>query len=173
MTPIPALPRLQTRYVILALGWVLGVWGLADLSGRLAQRRQEVKTAQLQVQKYHAIVALKPRIASAYQAYASAFEPGSTRIGPQAFLEELEGCADGSMQLNLKPQALRNQAKDADAKHLGVEVELEATQQGVMAFLDRLFALPSLVELERFHIAASASAEHPLKASLLVSKHEL
>lgn len=166
--------RINISYAILAVGWLLGLWLAADLGARSAQRRLELDTARQHLAKYQAIAALTPRIEATYQTYAGVFQPQEPQpAGAQAFMEQLEGCADGSMQLNLKPQALRSQAKDIGTKQIGVEVELETTQQGVMAFLDRLFALPSLVELERFQVAASASAEYPLKASLLVSKHEL
>lgn len=168
MTP----PKKSARHffevsgTFLALGWVMGFWLVVTLSGRVAQRGQELAVARQHLSTYQAMAVLKPHVAAAYQAYASAFE----HVGPQAFLEELEGCADSSMQLNLKPQAVRGQD---GAKQIGVDVELEATQQGVMTFLDRLFALPSLVELERLQVAASASPEYPLKANLLVSKHAL
>ena len=172
MTSPTLLPRINTPYAILAIGWLLGVWLAFNMSHRAEQRRVELETAQQQVQKFQALAALKPRIAAQYQAYAAAFQEGEQQPGSQSLMGQLEGCADDGMQLNLKPQA-RSQPKDADSKQVSVEVELEATQQGVMAFLDRVFALPSLIEVEKFQMAGSASTDRPLRATLLVSRHEL
>lgn len=152
---------------LLILAWGLGLWLGVRLGHRLARLNQEAAAAQQRLIHLQGLAARRPRISQTYQAYAGVFEEGSGHAWRQAFLEELEGCADAGVQLTLKPQAIRSHG---DVSRLGVAMEIEATQEGLLAFLDRIFALSALVELDRLQVSTAASPDYPLKASLLVSK---
>jgi hypothetical protein len=49
-------------------------------------------------------------------------------------------------------------------------MDVDASQEALFEFLDRLLAWPRLIELERLRIGASPSREFPLRASIVVHK---
>ena len=53
---------------------------------------------------------------------------------------------------------------------LALELDVEATQQELLTFLDRLFGSSDLIEVESLRIATSASPERPLRANLTLTK---
>ena len=147
---------------LLGVGLGLCLWnrlGILDRQARAARQRM----AQLQ-----ALAARTPQIAQRSRAYAGFWSEGSDERLRQAFFEELEQFAgEGTLQLNLKPRLLQREGR---VGRLGVELEIAATQAELLAFLDRVFAHPSLVEVERVRIAPTAAPESPLRATLIVNK---
>ena len=148
--------------------WLLSVWIGLFLCNRLKELDRQQLVAQQQRARLEALAARQPYLEQQARTYASFLADGSDEFLQQAFFDELEQfAAEGGLQLNLKPWPIQ---RDGDVRRLGVELEVEATQGSLLAFLDRLFASSSLCELERLRIATAASAEYPLRATLVVSK---
>jgi hypothetical protein len=147
---------------LLALGLGLSLWD------RLRILDRQALAARQRMAQFKALAARTPRIDQRSQAYAGFWSEGSDELLRQTFFEELEQFAGGGkLPLNLKPRPIRREGR---VGRLGVELEVDATQAELLAFLDRVFAHPSLVELERLRIAPTASPESPLRATLVVNK---
>lgn len=146
----------------LVTGLVLPQWD------RLAELRQQEELATAKLEKLQRLIARRPAIEHAYAGFAEFRTDEPDSLVQRVFLDELEQLSGGgALQLNLKPKPLdQSQAMD----RVGVEVEVDATQEALLEFLDRLFAWPRLIEIERLRIAASPSREYPLRASLVVQK---
>jgi len=148
--------------------WMLSAWIGLSLWNRLKELDRQHLVAWQQRARLEALAARQPHIEQQSLTYASFWADGSDAFLQQAFFDELEQfAAEGGLQLNLKPRPIQ---RDGDVRRLGVELEVEATQGSLLAFLDRVVASSSLCELERLRIATAASAEYPLQATLVVSK---
>ena len=148
--------------------WMLSVWLGLSLWNRLKELDRQQLVAWQQRARLEALAARQPHIEQQARIYASFWADGSDEFLQQALFDELEQfAAEDGLQLNLKPRPIQ---RDGDVHRLGVELEVEATQGSLLAFLDRLFSSPSLFELERVRISTAASAEYPLRATLVVNK---
>ena len=162
---------IRRRWVALAMmpTALLGVGLGLCLWNRLMILDRQARAARQRMAQLQALAARAPQIAQRSRAYAGFWSEGSSdeRLR-QAFFEEMEQFAgEGTLQLNLKPRPFQRQDR---VGRLGVELEIAATQAELLAFLDRVFAHPSLVEVERLRIAPTASPESPLRATLIVNK---
>ena len=165
------LPREQ-QLAIAALGvmvsWVVVSWIGLPLWNHLNQLDQQRLLAEKKLTRLKELASRKPIIEQAYQRYARFRSAEPDERIQQAFLNELEQLGQGGeFSMNLKPRPAQRQG---DVTRFGVELDVEATQQDLLAFLDRLLASASLLELERLRISTTASKDHPLKATLLVNK---
>ncbi len=164
-------PREQTlalaTVVIVCVSAATSRFGLPKLD-RLSQLEQQEDVAQRKLARLRELAARQSQIERAYQSSASfrAREPDEVMLA--AFLDELEQLARAkTVQMNLKPRPIR---REGVLVRLGVELELDGTQEALLGFLDSLFAGPNLIELERLRIGPSPSKGLPLRATLLVNE---
>ena len=144
-----------------AVGWPL--WN------QLTQLTQQTAVAQKRIIRLRELVRRRPGIEQLYQSYAAlrGGADSADRMG-RTFLDELEQLAHAAnLQLNLKPKPL---TREGDVSLIAVEVEVDASQEALLAFLDRILALPRLIRLERVRLASSASKDYPIRATLLLEK---
>jgi hypothetical protein len=164
-------PREQKLVLLAAV--LIAMWVVVSRIGRplldqLTQLEQRTSASQQKLDRLRELADRHPSIERAYQAYAVYRSEESDESGQGAFFSELEELAQSvGLQLSLKPRPIQ---RDGSLSRLKVELDVEATQEKLLAFLDRLFAHPSLIELDRLRISASASKAYPLKATLLVNK---
>lgn len=168
-------PRFSTRergLGILVL-MAIAIWGSVSWMGvplweRLASLQQEAQTAQQKTARLQALVQRRSQIEQQYARDARFVAEEPDDVLHRRFLDELEALAkEGDLQLNLKPRPVQ---RERSLSRLGVELDVEAPQDGLLAFLDRLLTAPSLIELERLSLSATPAKDHSLKATLLVHK---
>ena len=170
-----ALWNFSSRERTLTLGVVLlvGMWGVLSWIGwplldQFQQLEQQVKVASKKLEKLQGLSNRRPAIEQAYQRYAAFRSGESDELSQGAFLDELEQLARaGNVQISLKPRPVQRQER---VSRLGIEVEVASTQEAILAFLDRLLASPSLVELDRLRLSTTASKDAPIKATLIINK---
>ncbi len=142
------------------VGWPLWV--------RLQEVEERVHLSQQKMVKLRELAADAPSIEQAHVAYATFMTTESDEAAHRAFLEELEELArEGNLQLSLKPGRVEQQGR---ISRLGVEVEADATQEELLAFLDRVLSWSGLIELDRMRLSATASQESPLKGQFSLSR---
>ena len=165
----------ENRRVVLIAVAAAGVLGWGLLSGlalprwaRLQQLREQATISEKKIERLRRLVKRKPAIEQAYQRDADMRSADPDPIIQRIFLDELEQLTQGrNLQMNLKPKTAPD---DRQSDRVVVDVEIDATQDSLLEFLDQLFAWPRLIELERLIISASPSKEYPLRASLTVNK---
>jgi len=163
----------RERTLAVAAAMVIVLWGLVSwlllpLSGRFVQLRETTAGALAKLERLQQLARQKGRIEQRAQAYAPFWSDEPEEALRGAFLDELEQlAASASLQLNLKPRPSR---QEGHITRLGVELEVDATQDRLLAFLDLLLKQPSLYEIDRIRISTSASKEFPLRAALIVNK---
>ncbi len=146
--------------LVVVLAWAAGrvAWPLWDRWQML--RRQSVawqaRLARLQLLAARASVVEDAADASAGTA------PWPSDMTERQLLDEVEQLAGGGqLQLTLKPQV-------AAPGRWGLEIEVDGHQPAVLAFLDRLLALPARLELERLTLHATGTAAAPLRATIVI-----
>ncbi len=148
--------------------WVVVSWWLLPLWDRAHQLGAAALHARQRLEHLQQLLQREPAITQRYQAYAAYQSAQSQELLRQGLLDALEEWArTDNVQMNLKP---RPASRDGDVARLGVEVEVEATQEALLAFLGRVLSQPALIELERLKITVTAAKERPLRASLVLSQ---
>lgn len=148
--------------------WVVVSWLGLPLVDRFTQLERYATVSRKKLARLRELASRKPVIEQAYDAYAAYRSGESDESAKTAFLNELEGLAQGGgLQLSLKPRPIQ---RDGPISRLGVELTIDATQEALLAFLDRLLTQPSLIELDRLRISATTSKEYPLRAILVVNR---
>jgi len=160
--------KLTIVTVMVILVSVIVSWLGLPLWNRLTQLDQATLVSQKKLARLRELASRKPAIEQAYQAYTPFRSPESDEVIQGTFLDELEQLARaGNLQISLKPRPIQRQGH---MSRLGIELEIGATQQALLAFLDQLLTRTSLIELERLRISTTVSKEYPLRATLLVNK---
>ena len=171
MKPMSGSPSRQQLLLFAAIG-VVG-WGVVSLSAmplwmKLHHLEEQGMVSQKKLVRLRELANRRNVIDQAYQRYAAVWSKESEEVAHRAFLDELEQLAQADqLQLNLKPRPIE---REGDVVRVGVELDVEAAQPALFAFLDRLFSQASLIELERLKISTTPSADHPLRATLVVNK---
>ena len=168
-------PKLLPREQKLALGAVtiIAVWVVVSALGaplweRFHELQQRASVSQSKLSRLRELASRKPLIEKAYQASAGYRSDEPDESIKAAFLSELEQLArEHGIPLSLKPRPIQY---DGHVSRFGVELDVDATQEKLLAFLDRLLSQPLLVELDRLRISATTSKDYPLRANLLVNR---
>ena len=90
------------------------------------------------------------------------------REAQSAFLNELETLARTSgLQLNLKPRLEKSEERFS---RFEVELDVEGAQENLLAFLDGLLGMPTLLAIDRLRLSSVPAKEHALRANLVLQK---
>ncbi len=153
--------------VVLIAGGVVS-WLILPRWQRVAELREQTARSLEKLQRLEALAQQGPEIDAAYQRYAALASTDDPETAQRRFLDELDGLAQGAgLHLDLKPRPIQ---AGEPLRRVSVEIDAQATQEALLAFLDQLFTHPSLLELERLRISTSISADAPLRANLVVTK---
>ena len=162
----------RERTLAVAAAAALGLWLLVavvilPLWDRLPELRDRAALAQEKIQRLRELSGR--RSAGGPQAVDSLWRSEqSPELLQRDFLEEIEQWArSDEIQINLRPKPL---ARGKDTVRLGLELDIESTQEALLAFLDQLLSQPALLEIDRLKIGLSASKERPLRTTALVNK---
>ena len=171
MTPTAPASNRQQFLLIAALavvGWAVVSSAAMPLWSRLSELDEQSLVAQKKLIRLRELASRQAQIDHDYAAYHPFWSKASNEAAQREFLDELEQLAQADgLQINLKPRPLE---QEGGIRRISVELDVEASQQALMSFLDRLFSHPSLIELERLKIASAVSDQPTLRASLLINK---
>ena len=148
-------------------------WGLLSAVAlpswtKLRELHQQSQVARKKLVKLQRLAGRKPAIEQRYAADAAYIAVEPSADVKRTFLDELEQLTQGpDLQLTLKS---RPPVEENGVTRIPVEVEVDATQDSLMQFLDRLLAWPRLVEIDRLRIGMGPSKELPLRGELLVNR---
>jgi Tfp pilus assembly protein PilO len=171
MTLRPRERRLALLAAVLIGCWVLVTWLLQPLWERLRDLRLHVDTHTGKLDALQRLLTQGPSIEREYAALSGYLQAGDEAHAQGSLLSELEALSRRSgVQLNLKPRPGRG---DDRVSRFEVELDVEGSQQGLMAFLDELLRLPRLVTIDRLRIATVVAKPDVLRASLILSQLSL
>ena len=148
--------------------WVVVSWIGLPLWDRLTELQERAQLGGQKLQRLQALAHRHPSRVKTPSTDPAFWSSASAEELQRLFLDELDGLARaGKLQLNLKPRPTQ---RDGSAIRLSVELDVDATQESLLSFLDQLLRKSWLVELERFRITTTASNDYPLRAALLLTK---
>lgn len=163
----------RERRLALVAAVIIACWGfLGWVVQPMLNRSYELQRyAETHTEKLQALRRLERQAAlteQRYQAYAGYLESVDDEHAQGLFLDELEALSTKSnVQINFKPRPGRREER---VSRFEVELDVEGSQQHVMAFLDELFHLLKLIEIERIRITAVPMKSDVLRANLLLQK---
>lgn len=161
--------RLALIAAILIGCWVFVSWVVLPLFDLVGDLRLRVDAHTEWLGALSRLLAQAPDIERDYRQYAGYLETADDEQAPAAFLGELEALARRSnVQLNLKPRP--GKREERLSSRFEVELDVEGSQQSLMAFLDELFRLPKLITVERLRISTAPAKPDLLRASLVLQK---
>ena len=148
--------------------WALTAGFVQPLWDRVRESRLSVETHVKKLGMLSHLVTQAQLIEQEYHRLIGYLDQRGTDQARGAFLNELEALSrTAGVTLNLKPRPIK------EVDHLNrfeVEVDAEGSSEHVLAFLDALMRMPSLVTIERLRIAIQPSKARQLRASLLVQR---
>ena len=172
MKRLPALRPSEQRLALMAavvlLSWGVVSWIVQPLWDRVHDLRLHVDTQLEKLEAVNHLLSQEPSVARRHQTLASHLHVESDERVEGSLLHELEALSSQSnLTLNLKPHPLK--AED-HVSRLDVELDVEGSQEKLLAFLDALLGLPRLVAIERLRISSVPTKEQQLRASLLIQQ---
>ena len=163
--------RPRERRLAVIAGTLIACWALLSalvqpLWGRVRALQVRVTAHAEKLDALRRLLARGGAIERAYAALAPYLETADDETVRSALLAQLESLARTTgARLSLKPKPM---TREGPAGRFDIELEAEGNQEALLAFLDRLFALPRLMAIERLRIAAAPAAPQTLRASLVV-----
>lgn len=166
--PLSARERRLTLIAAMLIGaWAAVSWVVEPLWFRARQAEQHVEIQTRKFQQFGDLFAERDAIEQQYQAIVPYLGGGNAQA-PAGFLGELEVLAKrADVQVDLKPKPVKQQG---DLSRLGVELQLQATQAQLFAFLDALLTMPRLIEVERLQISSAPGQADILRAYLVIEQ---
>jgi len=148
--------------------WVVVSWVVQPLWDRVQELRLHLQTQSEKLAMLHQLLAQAPPTAEESSQVASSAAPQSIEEERGAFLSELEALSRANhLQLHLKPKPIR---REGQISRFDVELEVEGSQQSLLAFLDALFDMRKLLSLERLRIASMPTKDNTLRAHLVIER---
>ena len=171
MKPFPTLKPRERRLALVAAvfiaGWALVAWLVQPLWDRLRELHLDVRTHAEKFQAMQRLLEQAPSIERDYEQYVPYLQSPDDDGTPQSFMKGLEALSRrSSVQLNLKPH---QQKPDKGVTRFEVEIELEGSQPNLLAFLDELLLVKTLITIERLRIS-TAPTPGLLRATLLLHR---
>ena len=163
----------RERRLALMAAIIVACWGffagiVQPMLDRLHEIRRHTETHTEKLQALDRLVRNTSLIEQRYNTYAGYLESVDDEHTQGSFLDELEALSTKSnVQINFKPRPGKQEDR---ISRFEVELDVEGSQQHVMAFLDELFRMAKLIEIERVRIAAVPMKADTLRANILLQK---
>jgi len=155
-----------------ALGVVM-TWAVVSHVGvplweRMSLLQQQATLSEEKTARLRELLRRKPLIEQQHATYTHFWSDESDELIQGAFLDQLEQMAEAAkLHLSVKPRPISQIGKTS---RFEVELEVDATQESLLTFLDQLLRWPHLIEIVRLRISTTVSKEYPLRATLVVNK---
>lgn len=166
-------PR-EFRLAMIA-GGLIGCWGVVSLIvqplwDRNNDLRLEVETRMERLGAVSRLLEEAPRIESQYQQIAPLLQ-GNDDASQGAFLNELEALSsEAQVRMNMKPRAIKQEGR---VNRYEVELDVEGSQDQILAFVDAILKLPKLMTIERLRLLSAPTREQRLRANIVIQKLSL
>jgi hypothetical protein len=169
--PLVLRPRERRLALIAALvvgSYAVISWIVEPLWDRSRELAHRLEAQSSKLSAFSELLQQAPVIEQDHARIAAYLTPEEDEEG-RAFLHALETLSRRTnLQLNLKPRPAKG---DERLRRFEVEVDLEGSQQSLLAFLDELLRMPELLAIERLRISSSSFKREPsLRASVVVQK---
>ena len=158
--------RLAFVATVIIATWGAVSWGVQPLWDKTRELKDHLET---QTGRLNAVGDLLE--------HAAAIDEEHQQIAPYLSQEDEEGSAflhaleaisrRASVQLNLKPHPVKREER---LSRFEVELDVEGAQDRLLAFLDELLRMPTLLTIERLRISSVSGKERSLRANLVVQK---
>lgn len=165
--------RPRERRLILMVAAVVGCWAVVSwvvqpLWDRVQELRGHLHTQSEKLSMLNQWLAQAPPPTEESSQVASDTAPQNIEEERSAFLSELEALSRANhLQLHLKPKPVR---REGQISRFDVELDVEGSQQSLLAFLDTLFGMRKLLSLERLRIASIPTKNDTLHAHLVIER---
>lgn len=172
MKPVLTLKPRERRLALIAAvfiaSWALVSWLVQPLWDRLRELHLHVEAHAEKLQAMQRLLEQAPSIERDYESASPYLQSPDDDGTPQSFLKGLEALSRrSSVQLNLKPHPGKS---DERVSRFEVEIELEGSQPNLLAFLDELLHVQTLITIERLRMSTAPSTTHLLRANLLLQR---
>ena len=158
--------RLALAAAVLIGCWALVSWLVQPLWERARDLEVHVAAKSGKLEALTRLLAESSAVGKRYAQLAAAFKEGIDEQAQPSFLEELEALSrTAGVQLNLKPKP---PARDVHTDSVEIELDVEGSQQNLMAFLDGVLHLPRLIVIDRVRIATAPINPNLLRANLVI-----
>ena len=148
--------------------WVLVSWVVQPLWNRAGELRRHVETQTEKLEKFSRLLAEVPALERERQRLAGYLRAENEEQAQSGFLNDLEALSrQSNLHINLKPRPMK---REGQVSRFEVELDLEGSQESLLAFLDALLRLPRLVQIERLRLSSVPTKEQLLRADLVVQK---
>ena len=159
--------RLAFIAAMALLSWAVVSLIVQPLWDRVRELQLQVETQLEKLDAVNRLLAQEPSVSRRHQALAGHLQLEGGDQPEGSLLDELEALSrQSNLKLNLKPHPV----KPGQVSRLEVELDVEGSQEKLLAFLDALFGLPRLVAIERLRISSIPTKEQQLRASLLIQQ---
>ena len=169
---LPAFQSRERRLLLIGAA-IAGCWALLSglmqpLWDHLREHRMAVEAHTNKLDALGRLLTQFQAIEGAYVRLAGYLEQRGNEEARGVFLNDLEQLSrTAGVALNLKPRPLKMQDRIG---RFEIEVDAEGSSEHMMAFLDALFRMPSLVIIERLRIAVLPSKGRLLRANLVIQR---
>jgi len=172
MKPLLTLRPRERRLALIAamvlLSWSVVSWIVQPLWDRVRELQLHVDTQLAKLEAVNRLLAQEPSVAQRHTALTGQLHVAGGDQTEGSLLDELEALSRRSnLKLNLKPHPIK---PGEQVSRLDVELDVEGSQEKLLAFLDALLGLPRLVAIERLRISSIPTKEQQLRASLLIQQ---
>jgi len=172
MKPLLTLRPRERRLALIAamvlLSWSVVSWIVQPLWDRVRELQLHVDTQLAKLEAVNRLLAQEPSVARRHEALTGYLHAENGDHAESSLLRELEALSRQShLTLNLKPHPLKS---GEHASRLDVELDVEGSQEKLLAFLDALLGLPRLIAIERLRISSIPTREQQLRATLLIQQ---
>ena len=163
----------REQQLVITVTVLIGVWftfsGIVEPLWERSQRlAQQVEAETSKLEKLSGLLAKRDTVERSYAEIAAFLTQVSDGDASILFLGELEVLArHANVQIDLKPKPIKY---NDELRRVGVELNLEASQERVFAFLDALFSMPTLLDIQRLHISSAPGKQNVLRAHLIIQK---
>lgn len=148
--------------------WVVVSWVVQPLWDRVQALRLHLQTQSEQLKMFHRLLAQAPPTGEDPSQVASYAAPQNIEEERGAFFSELEALSRANaLQLHLKPKPIQ---REAHLSRIELELDVEGSQQSLLAFLDALFGRLKLMTIERLRVSSVPTKEHALHANLVIQQ---
>lgn len=149
------------------VGWVL-VWHVGrPLWAQWRHLRGERTAVQHRMSEARQLAARAPAVERACQDYPDAWSDESEAVLQRVWMEELDAVARAAqLRVELVPKPAHVQGRQTQ---LHLEVAVEAAQETLLGFLDKLLTDASAIQIDRLQLVPAASPS-AVRATLVLSK---
>ena len=146
--------------------WLFVSWLVQPLWDRLSDLCLRVEHQTEKLEALNRLAKQVPAIEERYQRVAAYLAGEDDERAQSAFLNELELLSRGSeLHVNLKQRPPKREER---LSRFEVELDVEGAQDALLAFLDRLIAMPTLMAVERLRLSTIPTKADQLRANLVI-----